>query len=242
MKNQKRSKPVIFGLQYPVGYRDQLKEFEFLKQVKGWCLFYLSFCWKCNKLQVRDEGIVVLGLISVWKVLFNSFKLQSCQLINRLSGTQEVLMNFIFHFKMCNILLFIKPPEGGTVRFKEEPLLFSQASSISHLLDFLFSLKLMSLLWQWCAACHACGKFMGRDSAKSAACSLSVGVREGPAPHFCSFCFPTALLFSLWSYREWGKMGGALGQILNHSLTFIFFCFTFRVINLETHWSVVLMD
>lgn len=96
---------------------------------------------------MRDEGIVVLGLIiSVWKVLFNSFRLQSCQLINRLSGTQEVLMNFIFHFMMCNILLFIKPPEGGTVRLKEEPLLFPEASSISHLLDFLFSQKLMSLL------------------------------------------------------------------------------------------------
>lgn len=63
---------------------------------------------------MRDEGIVVLELIkSIWKILFNSFKLQSCQLINRLSGTQQVLMNFIFPFMMCNILLFIKPPEGG---------------------------------------------------------------------------------------------------------------------------------
>lgn len=35
MKNQKRCKLVIFGLQYPVGYRGQVKEFELLKQVKG---------------------------------------------------------------------------------------------------------------------------------------------------------------------------------------------------------------
>lgn len=72
--------------------------------------------------------------------------------ITQLPNYKQTLWNtrssyefYLFHFAMLNILPFIKPPKGWTVRI-EESLAVPRASSISQLLDSLFLLKLVSFM------------------------------------------------------------------------------------------------
>lgn len=62
---------------------------------------------------------------------------------------------YLFHFMMCNILPFIKPPKGGTVRYKEKPVTVPQGllhPSFIWLLIFMKT-KLSPLDVMWCYTC-----------------------------------------------------------------------------------------
>lgn len=114
-------------------------------------VFHLSFCWECNKPQGTGEDVIALRLIKpAWEVLLNSFKLHNCQIINKLCGIQGVLMNFISFILPCSISCPLLNHLRDGQWESRNLWLFPGTSSTSQLLDSLFLLKLLSLMWKCC--------------------------------------------------------------------------------------------